>query len=86
MPTAALCLQSINELCVAMLYRYYPVRDRKNTELFRKYKALADKEDGVTFVGGLANYEYFEMDQTIRNALDIFQRDTGIATREKGRT
>merc|ERR1719359_2461764 len=48
---------------------YYPVPNPKNNELYEKYKALADKEGGVAFVGRLASYKYFNMDQAILNAL-----------------
>jgi len=35
-------------------------------------QALAEKEPGVTFVGRLASYKYFNMDQAILNALELF--------------
>ena len=51
---------------------YYPVPDPKNKALFAKYQALATKEPNVTFVGRLANYKYFNMDQAVENALNVF--------------
>lgn len=54
---------------------YYPVPNPENKELFEKYKEMADKEEGVSFVGRLANYKYFNMDQAIKNALDTFYAD-----------
>lgn len=51
---------------------YYPVPDKKNKELFKKYQDMASKETNVIFVGRLANYKYFNMDQAILNALEIF--------------
>merc|ERR1719460_937733 len=42
---------------------YYPVPNPKNNELYNKYKALAAAEEGVAFVGRLASYKYFNMDQ-----------------------
>jgi len=58
---------------------YYPVPNPKNNELYMKYKDLADKEDGVAFVGRLASYKYFNMDQAILNALEMFDnlKETG---------
>merc|ERR1719326_1479546 len=58
---------------------YYPVPNPKNTELYNKYKALADKEEGVCFCGRLASYKYFNMDQAILNALEMFDnlKETG---------
>ena len=37
---------------------------------------MASKEEGVSFVGRLANYKYFNMDDAILNALELFDRDT----------
>ena len=58
---------------------YYPVPNPKNHELYLKYKELADKETGVAFVGRLASYKYFNMDQAILNALEMFDnlKETG---------
>ncbi len=51
---------------------YYPVPNDKNQEIYAKYKAEADKLTDVHFVGRLANYKYFNMDEAFRNALDLF--------------
>merc|ERR1719399_2571516 len=51
---------------------YYPVPNPKNNELYEKYKALAEAESDVCFVGRLASYKYFNMDQAILNALEMF--------------
>lgn len=51
---------------------YYPVPNPRNQQLYAKYQALAEKEAGVTFVGRLASYKYFNMDQAILNALELF--------------
>ena len=55
---------------------YYPVPNQENKDLYKKYQDMADKEKGVTFVGRLANYKYFNMDDAILNALELFDRDT----------
>lgn len=55
---------------------YYPVPNDENRALYEKYKALAEeetKQKNILFVGRLANYKYFNMDQAIANALDIFK-------------
>lgn len=52
---------------------YYPVLSKRNLELFDNYKQKLKKEKHVYFVGRLANYKYFNMDQAFRNALDLFQ-------------
>ena len=49
---------------------YYPVNDSENSELYEKYKALADKQENVMFGGRLGQYRYYDMDKVIRAALD----------------
>jgi len=53
---------------------YYPVPNPKNEALYKKYQEEAEKleEKGIHFVGRLANYKYFNMDQAFKNALDLF--------------
>lgn len=54
---------------------YYPIPNERNVQLFQKYQVLSDEEqkkNNVWFVGRLANYKYFNMDQTTANALKIF--------------
>ena len=53
---------------------YYPVPNPRNQELYSKYQSLAAQEKGVTFVGRLASYKYFNMDQAILNALELFDQ------------
>ncbi len=54
---------------------YYPVNDDANHQLFARYQALADSEQNVIFGGRLGQYRYYDMDDTIRAALDC-ARDT----------
>jgi UDP-galactopyranose mutase len=49
---------------------YYPVNDDKNSALYEKYKALAEKEENVIFGGRLGEYKYYDMDKVIEVALD----------------
>lgn len=51
---------------------YYPVPNAKNQEIYSKYKEEAEKLNNVYFVGRLANYKYFNMDEAFKNALDLF--------------
>jgi UDP-galactopyranose mutase len=53
---------------------YYPVPRPENAELYRKYEAEADAVDNVTFVGRLATYKYYNMDQVVGQALAAFKR------------
>lgn len=56
---------------------YYPVPTTRNRKLYDRYKQLAEEIEAtgkVIFVGRMANYKYFNMDQAIDNALEIFDR------------
>lgn len=48
---------------------YYPINDEHNNELFAKYQALAENEEGVLFGGRLGQYRYYDMDKVIEAAL-----------------
>jgi UDP-galactopyranose mutase len=48
---------------------YYPIPRAENQALYKKYEALADATDNVTFVGRLATYRYYNMDQIVGQAL-----------------
>lgn len=54
---------------------YYPVNDRKNSDLYAKYKALADKEENVIFGGRLAEYRYYDMAPVIGAAFELFEKE-----------
>ncbi len=53
---------------------YYPVPRPENAELYKKYKALADETSDVHFVGRLATYKYYNMDQVVAQALTIYAK------------
>ncbi|HEX2548159.1 MAG TPA: UDP-galactopyranose mutase [Ramlibacter sp.] len=53
---------------------YYPVPRPENTELYRKYEAEAETTPNVTFVGRLATYKYYNMDQVVGQALATFKK------------
>jgi UDP-galactopyranose mutase len=59
---------------------YYPIPRPENQELFKRYEALADATDNVTFVGRLATYRYYNMDQIVGQALATFRRIDGKAS------
>lgn len=58
---------------------YYPVPTKDNQALYERYRILAEAESEVCFVGRLASYKYFNMDQAILNALEIYDslKETG---------
>ncbi|WP_250121858.1 UDP-galactopyranose mutase [Chroococcidiopsis sp. CCMEE 29] len=53
---------------------YYPVPRPENAELYKKYKELADATTGVHFVGRLATYKYYNMDQVVAQALTVYNK------------
>ena len=50
---------------------YYPVNNVRNDELYKKYEAMAEKEDKVVFGGRLGQYKYYDMDKVIAAALEM---------------
>ncbi|WP_164156449.1 UDP-galactopyranose mutase [Sandarakinorhabdus rubra] len=53
---------------------YYPIPRPENEALFKRYEALAKAEADTWFVGRLATYRYYNMDQVVGQALASFQR------------
>jgi UDP-galactopyranose mutase len=62
---------------------YYPIPRPENQELFKRYEALADQTGNVTFVGRLATYRYYNMDQIVGQALATFRRMDEKRERER---
>lgn len=56
---------------------YYPVPRPENAELYKKYQALADATPKTYFVGRLATYKYYNMDQVVAQALTVFKKISG---------
>jgi UDP-galactopyranose mutase len=56
---------------------YYPVPRPENAELYRKYQALAQATANTHFVGRLATYKYYNMDQVVAQALTTFKKISG---------
>jgi len=56
---------------------YYPVPRAQNAELYAQYKELADAEPNVHFVGRLATYKYYNMDQITAQALSTYAKISG---------
>jgi UDP-galactopyranose mutase len=56
---------------------YYPIPRPTNAELYKKYKLLADATPNVHFVGRLATYKYYNMDQVTAQALKTFETIQG---------
>lgn len=61
---------------------YYPVPRAENRALYKRYETLAQVTEGVYFVGRLATYQYYNMDQVVGQALATFRRiDEQLSTR-----
>ncbi len=61
---------------------YYPVPRKENAELYAKYKLLADARSDVHFVGRLATYRYYNMDQIVAQALTEYGKIVGMKRKE----
>jgi UDP-galactopyranose mutase len=55
---------------------YYPIPMPENAELYAKYKKAADEAPNVHFVGRLATYKYYNMDQVVAQALTLYKKLT----------
>jgi UDP-galactopyranose mutase len=53
---------------------YYPIPRPENQALFKRYEALALAQPDVSFVGRLATYRYYNMDQVVGQALATYRR------------
>lgn len=58
--------------------RFYPINNDRNNELAEKYRELAKGVKNVRFGGRLADYKYFDMDDTVRKALDDAKEELNI--------
>ncbi len=54
---------------------YYPVNNDRNQKLYEEYAELAKKEQNVIFGGRLAEYKYYDMDDVIKSALNVVERE-----------
>lgn len=53
---------------------YYPIPRAENRDLYQKYAARAAREQHVSFIGRLAEYRYYNMDQVVASALAAVER------------
>jgi UDP-galactopyranose mutase len=61
---------------------YYPVPKPENNALYKKYQALAESTPDVHFVGRLATYKYYNMDQIVAQALTVCAKIIGSSRAE----
>ena len=53
---------------------YYPIPRPENYALYKKYEELALRDGGVTFIGRLGTYRYYNMDQVVGQSLATYRR------------
>lgn len=56
---------------------YYPIPRPENATLYKQYQSLMKEEKHVHFVGRLATYKYYNMDQVVAQALTLYARISG---------
>jgi UDP-galactopyranose mutase len=53
---------------------YYPINDERNNALYKRYHELAAQEESIIFGGRLGNYNYYDMQDIIREVLELVSR------------
>ncbi len=61
---------------------YYPIPRPENADIYAKYKTLAETRSDVRFVGRLATYKYYNMDQIVAQALMTYGKIEGMKRQE----
>ncbi len=56
---------------------FYPIGDANNIALYQQYRILAAKDTQIILGGRLAEYKYYDMDKTIRSALNLATEEFG---------
>lgn len=54
---------------------YYPINNQENNQLYEKYKQLAMQDNLVIFGGRLGQYQYFDMDKVVAEALQLVEKE-----------
>jgi UDP-galactopyranose mutase len=61
---------------------YYPIPRKENNDIYTQYKLLAEARPDVHFVGRLATYKYYNMDQVVAQALTTYGKIVGLKRQE----
>jgi UDP-galactopyranose mutase len=61
---------------------YYPIPRKENAEIYNRYKALTETRPDVRFVGRLATYKYYNMDQIVAQSLAEYSKIVGLKRKE----
>ena len=54
---------------------YYPINDKRNMDMVKRYQDLAQQKKNVLFGGRLAQYTYADMDDTVEAALNLVKKE-----------
>ena len=54
---------------------FYPINDDRNNAIYQQYKSLADQEKDVIFGGRLAEYKYYDMDDVMTRAMELWKSE-----------
>jgi UDP-galactopyranose mutase len=65
---------------------YYPIPQAANAAIYQQYRELAEATPDVRFVGRLATYRYYNMDQVIAQALTVYKKIAGAEAGVRERT
>lgn len=52
---------------------YYPIPMEEAVNLYNRYRSDAQRQNSVYFIGRLAEYKYYNMDQAVKRALELFE-------------
>ncbi|MFW9875782.1 MAG: UDP-galactopyranose mutase [Candidatus Thorarchaeota archaeon] len=54
----------------------WPIASDKNKKIYEKYATEAEKskQDNIYFAGRLAEFKYYDMDDAVKNSLDLFKK------------
>lgn len=69
----SICYKEYSRTCDKDDIPYYPIRLMNDKKMLEQYVDIAERSNGVTFVGRLGTYRYLDMDVTIKEALETAQ-------------
>jgi len=72
--TGSVCYREYSRSCELEDIPFYPVMLSQRNELLERYRKMAENETGITFIGRLGLYQYLDMDESVRIALDTAER------------
>ena len=78
-PDKTIIATEFSRACTPSDEPFYPVRTVDNLALYQRYRDLAEQvSDRIIFGGRLGSYSYFDMDDTVFDALETFHRMSAL--------